>query len=273
MVKRKEDLEILSDSDDNSLMEEYDAEAQVTDEEENIIDVDFDFFSLRESDFHAIKRLLLQLFDGPNCSDINLSELCNLIVEQTNLGSTVKVDGEDSDPLAIISVLPLSKCPKVLEYIKNNINDNNDNLFLESLLKDVENHPKIGWIFSERFINMPPQICGPLWRLLLNEIRERNVDFEYYFLISKTFMETEPDLKTPKSKKNKIAPSLSCFYQPEDEIIQKYAPGCVLRHCPSRVKDVNNVFFNTGVEVGRYFFCIKNNQLESLVKEVEETII
>lgn len=77
-------------------------------EQEEIVNVDFDFFSPKEVDFYAIKNLLLQLL-GPDGQLFDVSSLANIIIEQGDLGSTVKTDGEESDPFALLSVINIQQ--------------------------------------------------------------------------------------------------------------------------------------------------------------------
>lgn len=71
-----------------------------------MINADFDFFDPAEIDFHGLKNLTRQLFDA-DAELINTSELVDLIVSQPLVGSTVKVDGKESDPFAFMTVLNL----------------------------------------------------------------------------------------------------------------------------------------------------------------------
>lgn len=59
-------------------------------------------------DFHGLKNLLRQLFDN-DAQEFNLSELADLILSQPLLGSTVKVDGNESDPYAFLTVLNMQE--------------------------------------------------------------------------------------------------------------------------------------------------------------------
>ena len=71
------------------------------------MDVDFDFFGLNpEVDYHAINRLLIQLF-GSDSESLQTGRIANLIlsVADTGVGSTVKTDGEEGDPYAFLTVL------------------------------------------------------------------------------------------------------------------------------------------------------------------------
>jgi protein BCP1 len=70
-----------------------------------LINVDFDFLSPNpDVDYQAIKRLLRQLF-GRDAEQFDLHELTELILAQPNIGSTIKTDGEESDPYALLTVL------------------------------------------------------------------------------------------------------------------------------------------------------------------------
>lgn len=70
-----------------------------------MIDVDFEWFDPQPAvDFHGLKTLLRQLLDVDN-QLFDLSALADLILSQPLLGSTVKVDGNESDPYAFLTVL------------------------------------------------------------------------------------------------------------------------------------------------------------------------
>lgn len=72
-----------------------------------MLDVEFEWFDpLPEIDFHGIKTLLQQLFDV-DAHMLDLSAVTNLILEQPLLGSTVKVDGKETDAYAFLSVINL----------------------------------------------------------------------------------------------------------------------------------------------------------------------
>jgi hypothetical protein len=71
---------------------------------QEIVDVDFDFFDLDPIDFHAVKRLLGQLFSA-DAELLNLTDIADLIINQASVGSTVKVDGKESDPYALLTVI------------------------------------------------------------------------------------------------------------------------------------------------------------------------
>ena len=72
-----------------------------------MLDVEFEWFDPQpEHDFQGLKILLRQLLDV-DAQLFDLSSLADLILEQPLLGSTVKVDGNETDPYAFLTVLNL----------------------------------------------------------------------------------------------------------------------------------------------------------------------
>ena len=70
-----------------------------------MINVDFDFFNPNPSvDYQAIKHLLVQLFQRDS-ELFHLHSLTELILSQPSIGTTVKTDGEESDPYALLTVV------------------------------------------------------------------------------------------------------------------------------------------------------------------------
>lgn len=103
MVKRKEAAGV------GAIMKPQDPES--SDEDTDMIDVDFEWFDPQEIDFHGLKMLMRQLFDV-DADLFDLSALANLILSQPGLGSTVKVsdgevDAKETDPYAFLTVLNL----------------------------------------------------------------------------------------------------------------------------------------------------------------------
>ena len=73
----------------------------------DMLDVDFEWFDPQpEVDFHGLKTLLRQLFDV-DAQLLDMSALVDLILAQPLLGSTVKVDGNETDPYAFLTVINL----------------------------------------------------------------------------------------------------------------------------------------------------------------------
>lgn len=72
-----------------------------------MLDVEFEWFDPQpEHDFHGLKTLIRQLLDVDG-QLFDLGALADLVLSQPLLGSTVKVDGNESDPYAFLTVLNL----------------------------------------------------------------------------------------------------------------------------------------------------------------------
>lgn len=74
---------------------------------QQMIDVDFDFFDPQAHDYHAIKLLLSQLLSR-DAALLDLGGVTDLILEQKLVGSTVKTDGNEGDPYAVLTVLNIT---------------------------------------------------------------------------------------------------------------------------------------------------------------------
>lgn len=84
-------------------------------QDNELVNVDFEWFDPQPAvDFHGLKNLLRQLFDN-DAQDFDMSALSDLILSQPTLGSTVKVDGNETDPYAFLSVLNLQEHKVILK--------------------------------------------------------------------------------------------------------------------------------------------------------------
>jgi protein BCP1 len=74
------------------------------------IDVSFDFFDPNpQTDYQSLLRLLRQLFQSDaDAHQLALHALTDLVLAQPLVGTTIKTDGRESDPLAFLTVLNLS---------------------------------------------------------------------------------------------------------------------------------------------------------------------
>jgi len=213
--------------------------------ERELINIDFDFFDVEEIDFLALKRLLAQLFQA-DTELLAVHELAELILSQSSVGTTVKTDGKDSDPYAILTVLNFqvhAEHPSIkalTQYLLDKSKENADlNSHLSQILAPAAPHAAL--IVSERLINMPVQIAPPMYRMLTEEI-QRAVDekkpyqFSHYVFITRTYMlsaedEAEIASNPPPKKSKQTKPTLGnasgtggvYSFHPEDECIQKFA--------------------------------------------------
>src|SRR5436190_10766754 len=96
------------DSSEDSLSADSndDSEDDGSSDEEEIVNCDFEFFDPQEQDFLGIKHLLRQLFDS-DADLFDLTALAEMILGQPLVGSTVKTEGQQGDPLSFLTVLNL----------------------------------------------------------------------------------------------------------------------------------------------------------------------
>jgi len=113
--KRQADLHASDDDDSDSLSgsedsissdSNIDSDEEVSSDEEELVNCDFEFFDPQKQDYLGIKHLLRQLFDT-DADLFDLGELTEIILAQPLLGSTVKTEGHEGDPLSFLTVLNL----------------------------------------------------------------------------------------------------------------------------------------------------------------------
>ncbi|WVQ98797.1 hypothetical protein IAU59_005928 [Kwoniella sp. CBS 9459] len=145
----------------------------------SMINVDFDFYNLNpEVDQIAIKRLLRQtlshddeLIDVHPLADLILSEGVRL-----GAGSSIKTDGEESDPWGLVAVVDIAKnrdnpaFQPFLTYLNSTL----PSISPLKMLLDPSSSPahasRPALIFSLRMLNLPLPLVPHLYRILLSEL-------------------------------------------------------------------------------------------------------
>ncbi|KAJ8509551.1 hypothetical protein ONZ45_g8287 [Pleurotus djamor] len=284
MLKRKQD-----DSDSDS-------------EDVNLVDVDFEFFDPNPNvDYVAIKRLLTQLFQA-DAEALHLHELTELILSQPTVGTTIKTDGIESDPYALLTVLNMHvhrdhpSIRALAEYILNKVSP--DAAFqrtLSALLSPNETNRHVGLMICERLINMPVQTVPPMYKMLGNEVRWAVEDnepyvFSHLLFISRTYCLSQeeeaalsanpPSSSSKKSKKLKSQQPRSAqrpadgiyAFHPEDELIMQYATH-TLNYGFNRASQEPRNAESFGLDTRGRVMLVPAERLEELVKRMEETYI
>eukprot|EP00833_Pecoramyces_ruminatium_P009834 jgi/Orpsp1_1/1183866/evm.model.c7180000086988.2 len=275
-----------------------DSDTENEDEEINeIIDVDFEFFDPQPQDFYGYKILLKQIF-GNDHEYINLSDLADLVLSQPLLGSSVKVQSEDpkkEDPYAMLSVLNMQehKDKISIQQIKKYLNDRltKKPVSLKKLNGYLNDESKpVGLLLNERLINMPPQVVPPMFRMLLEEIQwaiddKEPYEFAYYMIISKLYRmveskvdkdENAPQTSVKKNKKSRIDPedlNKVFYFQPEDEIIEKYSVLKVdFRMAKATNTDSKRTFYDYGIDPFRRVLIFPADKLQNITDEISELL-
>ncbi|KAL2000875.1 hypothetical protein VTN02DRAFT_2537 [Thermoascus thermophilus] len=261
-----------------------------SDDDMEMLNVDFEWFDPQPAvDFHGLKNLLRQLFDN-DAQLFDLSALTDLILSQPLLGSTVKVDGNESDPYAFLSVLNLHEhkdkpvIQDLIAYLQKKAASNPSFSPLASLLSQPT-VPAIGLILTERLINIPTEVVPPMYTMLLEEIAwaledKEPYDFTHYLIVSKTYEEVESKLdmeeSRPQKKKKKSADHASevFYFHPEDEVLQRHA----LCHGPFQYThqhaeghaDSKRAFQDLGIKASGNLILIEASKFEAAVKDIAQ---
>ncbi|KAJ4368443.1 Mss4p nuclear export [Neocucurbitaria cava] len=289
MAKRKpeRDPEDLPDASDKNKQKDDDESG--SDEDMDMVNVDFEWFDPQPAfDFHGLKTLLRQLLDVDN-QLFDLSALADLILSQPLLGSTVKVDGNETDPYAFLTVLNLEthKDKKVIQdltrYLTKKSSSSSTLPALAPLLES-SSPAQIGLILTERFINMPHEIVPPMYTMLLEEIQwalqeKEPYAFTHYLVLSKCYSEVQSslpssDARPPSSKKSKKGGGReeTFYFHPEDEVLQKHAVewGSFEYDTPvdEGASDSKRAFQELGVKPKGHLVLIEAGKFEGAVEGV-----
>ncbi|KAJ1650393.1 Mss4p nuclear export [Dispira simplex] len=263
---------------------------------EEVINVDFEFFDPRESDYHSIKQFLNQHF-GEDGETLELSGLADLIVKQPLIGTCVKVE-QEGDPYAMLTVLNMNQyathptMQKIGNYL---IHKSQPNSVAHTLLKELLEpgaSRRVGLILSERFLNMPPQITPPMYRMLAEEIQwavedKEPYEFDYYIIVAKVYKEVQSTVDEKdddgdevgghpkgkhanKSRKKGKFLDTTFYYQPEEELLE--------RHCElyfdyklsksSTVSDSKRAFNEFGILPARRAFIVPVAKMTQFVENL-----
>jgi protein BCP1 len=251
-----------------------------------MLDVEFEWFDPSEIDFLGIKGLLKQLFDSDNIL-FELSTLTDLILKQPLLGSTVKVDGKESDPYAFLTVLNLHEhranpvIAKLKEYLREK---SQGDKILRELLGGEE--AQVGLILAERFINMPSETIPPMYSMLLEEIQwaieeHEPYQFSHYLILSRNYIEIESSLPNPeaperKKKKKDINDKELFYFHPEDEKLKEHALASIDFNYSNEqdegASDSKRAFQDAGIRPQGSLICIEAAKLEGAVQAIKAFI-
>ncbi len=137
-------------------------------EELNVV---FDHFNPKESDFGGIRQFLSSLLCG---TPYNVGELVDIIIGQSGaVGTVVKVAGEE-EVYGVTSVVSLahyssSECIKQIKKFILSKCPADQRPRLERILRSSE-HGNTGFVVNERMVNMPNEMALPLMKGLFDEI-------------------------------------------------------------------------------------------------------
>ncbi|KAK7715825.1 Mss4p nuclear export [Botryosphaeria dothidea] len=284
--KKRKDPEELGDA--PPAKDHAEDEDDESDEDMDMLNVDFEWFDPSpDVDFHGLKTLMRQLLDVDN-QLFNLSELADMILAQPLLGSTVKVDGLESDPYAFLTVLNLHEhkdkqvVKDLTKYFAQKALSSSSLSQLPSLL-DPSSPFQVGLILTERFINMPSEIVPPMYTMLQEEIQwaldeKEPYQFSHYLILSKTYLEIESKLdmedNRPNKKKRKDGDAEVFYFHPEDEVLHKHALAHATYEYTKQgdegASDAKRAFQDAGIKPMGHLILIEASKFADAVKAVGE---
>jgi len=252
-----------------------------------MVNVEFEWFNFKpDIDFHGLKSLLRQLLDV-DWQLFDLSALADLILSQPTVGSTVKVDGEDTDAYAFLTILNLHEhrekkvIKDLTQYLVEKSKTSQTLAALSSLLSSSS---QVGLVLAERLINVPSEISPPMYTMLIDEIEaavedKEPYEFTHYLILSKQYHEIASALDqedAPKSKKNKAGKgNREIFYfHPEDEVLQKHALASgsfeYTKDEGEGMADSKRAFSDMGIKPQGAMILIEASKFEGAVKAIGE---
>lgn len=255
-----------------------------------MLDVDFEWFDPQPAvDFHGLKTLCKQLLDVDNLL-FDMSALSDLILSQPLLGSTVKVDGNETDPYAFLTVLNLhqhKEKPIIQELTKYIASKSASISSLANTLPQLLQDPskQVGLILTERFINMPSEIITPCYTMLQEEIQwaldeKEPYDFTHYLILSKTYQEVDSKLDVEENrpgKKNKKAAQKepeTFYFHPEDEKLHEYSLGWgnfdYEKATDEGASDAKRAFQEAGIKPMGHLTLIEGGRFNDAIKGMGE---
>ncbi|KAK6196792.1 mitotic spindle checkpoint protein Bub3 [Pestalotiopsis sp. IQ-011] len=255
------------------------------DDDFDIVNVDFEWFNFSEIDFHGTKSLLRQLLDVDS-QLFDVSGLADIILAQSTIGSTVKVDGKETDPYAMLTALNLHELreKKPVADLIQYIGDKAKGIEALSPLPELLASGKhVGLVLSERLINMPSEISPPMYNLLIDEIEaavedKEPYEFSYYLVLSKVYHEVESTLDVldeRKKKKGKVAEPAVFYFHPEDEVLAKHAVASgsyeFTKHSES-VADSRRAFQEMGIQPKGFLMLIEAQKFAGAVKAINDYV-
>jgi protein BCP1 len=231
------------------------------------INVEFEFSTPSEEDFHGLKTLLKQTF-STDIEKIQDSKLADYIIT-TAIGNVVKVDG-NPDPYALCCVIDSQA--EVAKPIIDFLNEKSKNDEFNKIWKD-----RVGIILNDRLINMPPQIAPPLFEMLLEE---NEVQYKHIVLISKIYTEVDSivsedeDEAEKRPKKKKKIQKDTFYFQAEDEFLETFSNNQFDYALPKQQSsDSRRVFQEAGIEPARRVLTIAFDKMPTVVEKLKQVVV
>jgi len=201
----------------------------------------------------------------------------------------VKTDGKESDPYAFLTVLNMHvhkdnpSIKAIVDYVllKSEPDPSFHNTLRTLLAPDASSH--LGFIFSERLVNMPAEVVPHMYRMLADEIQWACDDgepyhFGHFLVLSRTYTLSDEEAEatstsTSQQKRRKGAPAPSATggvfsFHHEDQCIQKFASHSIDYSLSNTLPRERDSF---GLGQGGRLVLLSANKLPQLVLDLTAT--
>ncbi|AES72326.1 p21-carboxy-terminal region-binding protein [Medicago truncatula] len=250
---------------------------------DGVVQADFAFFDPKPNDFHGVKTLLQTYLD---VEEWDLSGFADLILEQTTVGTVVKVeDDEDEGVFALATALNLwryreQRCiMKLKEFLLLKASQEKGVGDQLRLLLGERAH-NVGLLVSQRVVNLPPQLLPHLYDSLFNEVSWATEDeptedlrnsfqFKHYIILSKIYKHKNAEQQ--KRKRSDDREEEIVYVKPEDEIFHELSswsfcfPLRTQQPAPHELKNYRSMGLIMTVEADK--IPTFRQQLTSLINE------
>jgi len=258
-------------------LETPDNSSSEDEQEQEELQVEFEARAPDEDDFHGIKLLVKQLF--LRSAAVNISKVTETILNQRFIGSVIKTVqpeeedddmGDDDHVYAISTVLNLAEKNKesvsgLRTFLLEQTAAGGDQQVLD-YVTDLLNK-QVGFLFNERYVNIPAQVTVPLLETLVTEMRkatDRNLpyNFSHYIMICKL-----SKTKTDSTQDHQAV----MFSNPEEELIVAESDLCIDYDVSAETENDSSVECD-GVEMTpwRRIVVFTADKLENIIKNVRQ---
>jgi len=258
-------------------LETPDNSSSEDEQEQEELQVEFEARAPDEDDFHGIKLLVKQLF--LRSAAVNISKVTETILNQRFIGSVIKTvqpEEEDDDMADDDHVYAISTVLNLAEKNKESVSGLRTFLLEQTAaggdqqvldyVTDLLNK-QVGFLFNERYVNIPAQVTVPLLETLVTEMRkatDRNLpfNFSHYIMICKLFK-----TKTDSTQDHQAV----MFSNPEEELIVAESDLCIDYDVSNETENESSVECD-GVEMTpwRRIVVFTADKLENIIKNVRQ---
>ncbi|KAJ7569542.1 hypothetical protein O6H91_01G083000 [Diphasiastrum complanatum] len=255
---------------------------------QDVVNVDFEFFDPKESDFHGLQALLRSYLDDVAW---DLTTFVELILAQTTVGTVIKT-AEDESPIGFITALNLERykahscMQEIRTFLMEKCGSTSEAGKLEALWQKQQG---VGLIVNERLVNVPVDLAPPLYEGLFQEIAWATEDepiqslrdafkFTDYLILTRVYQEIPKKKGSAKSKNKKTKKKPRnlpqevanlIYIKPEDEIFHKLSSWS----CTFPVDAETLAGHETrGLKLLRLVMCIEADRVQDFAAQLSSLV-